>query len=104
MERRWVRISPHCVDSVLLVSAIALAWQLGYTPTNSPWLAAKIVALLAYTAPGMTAFGIGGTRTMRLVAYLAAQLVFFYIVATAITHLGCPCRVTVRRIAILGRG
>jgi uncharacterized membrane protein SirB2 len=86
MARRWARIAPHCVDSVLLISAIALAWQLGYTPVNSPWLAAKIVALLVYITLGMMALGIAGTRTKRLVAYLAAQLVFFYIVATAISH------------------
>jgi uncharacterized membrane protein SirB2 len=86
MERRWVRIAPHCVDSVLLVSAIALAGQLGYAPLNSPWLAAKIVAVLVYISLGMVAFRIASTRTARMAAYLAAQLVFFYIVAAAITH------------------
>ena len=29
MRQRWVKIAPHTVDSVLLASAIALAWQLG---------------------------------------------------------------------------
>ncbi len=86
MRQRWVKIAPHSVDSVLLISAIALAWQLGYTPANSPWLAAKIVALLLYIGLGMLAFRFGKTREMRLTAWLSAQAVFFYIVAVAITH------------------
>jgi uncharacterized membrane protein SirB2 len=74
------------VDSALLVSAIALALQLSYTPANSPWLAAKIVALLIYIGLGTLAFRFAKTPPMRLVAHLAAQLVFCYIVAVAVTH------------------
>jgi uncharacterized membrane protein SirB2 len=86
MQQRWVKIAPHGVDTVLLLSAIALAWQLGYTPSNSPWLAAKIVALLFYIGLGMLAFRLAKTPRLRLVAWLAAQVAFFYIVAAAITH------------------
>jgi len=86
MRQRWVRIAPHSVDTVLLVSAIALAWQLGYTPFNSPWLAAKIVALLLYIGLGLLAFRFAKTTQLRLIAWLSAQLAFFYIVAAAITH------------------
>ncbi len=86
MQQRWIKIAPHSVDTVLLASAITLAWQLGYTPFNSPWLAAKIVALLFYIGLGMLAFRFAKTAQMRLAAWLAAQLAFFYIVAAAITH------------------
>lgn len=86
MQQRWVKIAPHSVDTVLLVSAIALAWQLGFSPFNSPWLAAKIIALLVYIGLGMLAFRFAKTQTMRLVAWLSAQMVFFYIVAAALTH------------------
>jgi uncharacterized membrane protein SirB2 len=86
LRQRWVKIAPHSVDTVLLLSAIILAWQLGYTPFNSPWLAAKILALLLYIGLGMIAFRFANTNQMRLVAWLAAQLTFFYIVVAAITH------------------
>jgi len=86
MRQRWVKIAPHSVDSVLLLSAILLAWQLGYTPFNSPWLTAKIIALLLYIGLGMLAFRFGRTRQTLLAAWLSAQLVFFYIVAVAVTH------------------
>ena len=86
MRQRWVRIAPHSVDTVLLASAIVLAWQLGYTPFNSPWLAAKVIALLFYIGLGLVAFRFAKTGQIRLVAWLAAQAAFFYIVAAAITH------------------
>ena len=86
MQQRWVKIAPHSVDTILLVSAIALAWQLGVTPFNSPWLAAKIVALLVYIGLGMLAFRFARTTAQRLTAWLGALLVFGYIVAAAITH------------------
>lgn len=86
MRQRWVKIAPHVIDTVLLSSAVLLAWQLGYTPFNSPWLASKIVMLLVYILLGMVAFRYAQTQRMRLIAWLLAQLSFFYIVATAITH------------------
>ncbi|BBE51680.1 Invasion gene expression up-regulator SirB [Ferriphaselus amnicola] len=86
MRQRWVRVIPHSVDSLLLASAIWLAWQLGYSPANSPWLAAKIIALMVYIGLGILAFRIIQTHSARLMTWLAAQLVFFYIAATAITH------------------
>lgn len=86
MRQRWVRVIPHSVDTLLLTSAILLAWQLGYSPANSPWLAAKIIALMIYIGLGILAFRLAKTNSARLISWLSAQLVFFYIAATAITH------------------
>ncbi|MEK7812009.1 MAG: SirB2 family protein [Pseudomonadota bacterium] len=86
LQQRWVKIAPHGIDTLLLTSAILLAWQLGYSPMNSPWLAAKIFALLLYIGLGMVAFRFAQTNQLRLIAWLSAQLVFLYIVAAAITH------------------
>lgn len=86
LQRRWVKIAPHLVDTLLLASAIVLAMQLNISPFNSPWLLAKIVALLLYIGLGTIAIKRGKTPRIRLLAWLAAQLVFCYIVATAIAH------------------
>ncbi len=86
MQQRWVKIAPHSVDTVLLASAVGLAWQLGISPFDAPWLAAKIFALLVYIGLGLLAFRFARTRGMRLTAWLAALLTFAYIVATAVTH------------------
>lgn len=85
MHSRWIRIIPHFVDTALLVSAIWLAVQFGFTPTNSPWLAAKIIALLLYIGLGFVALRLGKTLQLRIMAWLAALLVFAYIVAVALS-------------------
>ena len=43
---RLARTLPHIIDSVLLVSAMVLAWMLRLTPDAAPWLMAKIAGLL----------------------------------------------------------
>ena len=85
MHSRWIRIIPHFVDTALLVSAIWLAVQFFFTPTNSPWLAAKIIALLLYIGLGFVALRLGKTLQLRIMAWLAALLVFAYIVAVALS-------------------
>lgn len=82
---RVARTLPHVVDTVLLASAITLAWVLRLNPLEHPWLAAKIGGLLVYIALGMVALRPGRSRVVRASAWAAALLVFLYIVAVALT-------------------
>jgi uncharacterized membrane protein SirB2 len=86
LERRWVKVLPHVVDTVLLASAIALAVMLKQYPLAAPWLTAKVVALVLYIVLGMVALRRGTTRRIRIGAWIAAQAVFLYIVAVALTR------------------
>ncbi len=90
MRSRWVKIVPHVVDTVLLASAIALAWQLGISPLSAPWLLAKIIALLVYIGLGFVAIDFARRYYVRLLTWVAAQAVFFYIVAVAFTKNALP--------------
>lgn len=92
MQQRWVKIAPHIIDTVLLSSAITLAVMLGISPLTSNWLAAKIIALLLYIVLGSFALKRGKTQRAKLIYWLAAQAVFFYIVLTAWTHDPMPWR------------
>ena len=85
IRTRGAKTLPHLVDTVLIVSAIALAWMLGVSPANAPWIAAKIAGLLLYIALGMVAQRFGRTRTRRATAFVGAMLTFAYIVSVAIT-------------------
>jgi uncharacterized membrane protein SirB2 len=87
LQQRWVQIVPHIVDTVLLLSALALVWQLGglKAVSTQSWITAKIVALFAYIALGMIALKRGRTRAVRIAAFVAAIAVFGYIVSVAIT-------------------
>lgn len=82
---RAARTLPHLVDTVLLGSAIALAWTMQLNPLTTPWLAAKIAGLLAYIGLGMVALKPGRPRALRALAWFAALLCFAQIVAVAIT-------------------
>jgi uncharacterized membrane protein SirB2 len=86
LERRWVRVLPHVVDTVLLASAIALVVMLKQYPLVEPWLTAKVAGLVLYIALGMVALRHGTTRRIRTGAWFAAQAVFLYIVAVALTR------------------
>lgn len=90
LQLRWVKVIPHIVDSVLLISAVILAFLLSISPLSAPWLMAKIIALLVYILLGMIAIKRGKTRNIRLCAWIAAQIVFIYIVAVALSHNPTP--------------
>ncbi len=83
LGRRLVRVAPHVVDTALLASALWLAWFLGASPLEQPWLAAKIAALFAYIGLGMVALRRGRSKGVRAAAFVAALAVALYIVAVA---------------------
>ncbi len=83
VRSRPARTLPHIVDTVLLLSALAMAWMLRLTPANAPWLAAKIVGLLLYIALGIVALRPGRPWRSRAAAWLAALAVFAWIVSVA---------------------
>jgi uncharacterized membrane protein SirB2 len=82
---RAAKTLPHIVDSVLLLSALWLAWSLRLNPAEVPWLLAKIIGLLAYIGIGMVALKPGRPPALRAFAWLAALAVFGYIVSVALT-------------------
>ena len=85
VDRKWLKITPHVNDTILIVSAVLLLNQYGLNPLQISWLQAKLVALLIYISLGFIAFRFGRTRSIRLVSWCAAILVFCYIVAVAVT-------------------
>ncbi len=85
LQRKWVRIAPHVIDTLLLASAIGLSVWSGMRPGQQPWLTAKVVALVAYIVLGTIAIRRGRTQGQRTAAFVAALAVFGYIVAVAVT-------------------
>jgi len=85
LRQRWVKILPHVVDTILLTSAIALAIIIQQNPLSDSWLTAKVIGLLLYIGLGMIAMRFGKTRRIKIIAWIAAQCVFAYIVLVALT-------------------
>jgi uncharacterized membrane protein SirB2 len=82
---RLARTLPHVVDTVLLVSALALAWTWRHVPGAAPWLTAKVVGVVLYIGLGMLALRPGRPVPVRAVAWVAALATFAWIVSVAIS-------------------
>ena len=86
LDTRAMRVVPHIVDTVLLASALWLAWILRQYPFVHGWLTAKVIGLVAYIVLGAIALRRGRTKGIRVAAFVAASVTAFYIVSVALTH------------------
>lgn len=86
LQRRWVKVVPHVVDTLLLTTALIMVFWSGQYPFVQAWLTAKVVALIVYIGLGTMALKRGKTEAARVTALLAALAVFAYIVAVALTR------------------
>lgn len=86
LRRLWVRVAPHVIDTLLLLSAILLAVRIGQYPFVHGWLTAKVLGVVAYIVLGSIGLKRGRTRGVRIAAWLAALAVFAYIVGVALTR------------------
>lgn len=85
LQQRWVIVAPHINDTILLLSAIVLVVISSQYPGSIDWINAKIVALIFYIILGTIALKRGKTKTIRIVAWCSAILVFAYILAVAVS-------------------
>ncbi len=85
LKMKWLKILPHAIDTILLISAIMLVSMIQKYPGFNVWLSAKIGGLLLYILLGMIALRLGKTQKIKTTAWILAQIVFFYIVLVALT-------------------
>jgi uncharacterized membrane protein SirB2 len=90
LQARFVRVAPHVVDTLLLASALWLAWMMQQYPFVHGWLTAKVLGLLAYIILGSIALRRGHTGAVRLAALAGALLAAGYVVAVALTKNPLP--------------
>ena len=72
------------------VNKRTLAWQLAIVPGRSPWLTAKLIALLTYIVLGHLAVRRARTRPARILLWVLALAVIAYIYAVALTASPTP--------------
>ncbi|MDX8395554.1 MAG: SirB2 family protein [Mariprofundaceae bacterium] len=84
-HKLWARRLPDSIDTVLLGTGITMMFQYDIFPNEQPWLAVKILALLAYIGLGAVALHRGKSIKIRLSCYIAAIIVFFYMVIVAVS-------------------
>lgn len=86
LNRRLTRVLPHMLDTLLLGSALSLAYLSGQYPFVQDWLTAKFFGLLAYILFGMLALKRGKTKPIRAAALVFALLAYAYVVSVALSR------------------
>ena len=86
LRAKPIKIIPHIIDTILLVSAILLAMEIYQYPFVHDWLTAKLIALVAYIITGTIALKRGKSKSTRIGFFFLSLMIFFYIVAVARTH------------------
>lgn len=81
-----VRLLSYGIDTVLLTAALMLVTMLPGTVFANGWLTVKLCLLVGYIVLGSLALKHGRTRTVRAVCFIAALLVFGFIIGIARAH------------------
>jgi len=55
LQQKWLKITPHVLDTFLLLSGLALVIQGNWLARDFSWIVAKISILLVYIGMGMIA-------------------------------------------------
>lgn len=86
LNKKWLKISPHVVDTFLLIAGISLAVKLHINPGEQLWLAEKILALIAYIFTGYYTLKIARNKPMQILGFLGAVGWIMLIVRIAMTR------------------
>jgi uncharacterized membrane protein SirB2 len=81
-----LRYLPHAVDTVLLTTALMLTTVIHQYPLAVGWLTTKVALLVVYIVLGSIALKRGRTKSIRVVAFVAALATIGYLVTVARAH------------------
>lgn len=84
-NHKAVRRLSYVVDVTLLAAAIMLTTIIHQYPFVQAWLTVKVLLLVVYIALGVFALRLGRTRAVRAGCFVAALVVFGFIVSVAVT-------------------
>jgi uncharacterized membrane protein SirB2 len=88
---RWplalpVRWLSYAIDTTLLTAALMLLTILPWATFANGWLATKLVLVVVYVVLATFALRRARTRNARIGLYVAALLVFAFVISIAIAH------------------
>jgi uncharacterized membrane protein SirB2 len=81
-----LRYLSYAIDVILLGAAVLLAGLLQQYPLVHPWLTMKVLLLAAYIVLGSFALRRSRTPRARVLYWLAALLVYAFIISVARAH------------------
>ena len=72
LQKKWLKVVPHIVDTLLLVSAVTLCVMLKQYPFVDAWVTEKLIALVMYVFMVTLALKLGHTGFMRGIGLIGA--------------------------------
>ena len=85
LHKRWFKITPHAIDTLLLCCAVYLCISSNQYPLTVNWLTAKVAGLFCYIGFGIVLMRLARTKKQQILALTGAIFSFSYIVIVAIT-------------------
>lgn len=84
-QEKWVRVLPHAVDAVIVLSAIVM---LAMSPTGWPgdWLTVKLALIVVYVVLALYLFRGARALATKFLAWLLGLLVFLFITTIAVLN------------------
>lgn len=90
LNQRWVRIAPHCSDTLLFLSGAGLMAITHYLPftEDGSWLTEKLFGVIIYIVLGFIALGRRPrAQKIRWIAFIVALIALVVIVKLATTKM-----------------
>lgn len=85
LSKKWLKILPHIVDTVWLVSAIVLCVMLQQYPLTEGWVTEKLLAFIMYMLMVTISLKLAKTNLMRFVGLVGALSWLAYAGKVAVT-------------------
>lgn len=86
LQAKWVKITPHVVDTLLLIIGVVMIVQYSINPIEQLWLGEKLLAILAYIFTGYYTLKVARNKPMQIIGYLGAMGWVMLIVRLAMTR------------------
>ncbi|MEN8771160.1 MAG: SirB2 family protein [Glaciecola sp.] len=71
-EAKWLKVLPHIINTVLIITAIGLCVTLAQYPFVHDWVTSKLIGLVAYVLLAVVAVKWARTNAMRVFALIGA--------------------------------
>ena len=86
LQAKWVKITPHIIDTLLLTFGVVMAVQYAINPFEQLWLGEKLLAVAAYIFTGYFTLKLARNKPMQIIGYLGSMGWVMLIVRLAISH------------------
>ena len=85
LNKKWVKVAPHMVDTLLFAVGIGMVFKLALDPFEQLWLGEKLIAIAAYIFTGYYTLKVARNRAMQIFGYLGTVGWFILVARLAMT-------------------